>query len=163
MKIGLECADGGHLDEMLSLIDALDHFDKFFVTFRTDATRDLCRIANTHFVPNFRGIIDTSRLPVVLRQVYTAIYLIRTVPRCLSILRREKPDIIISTGGPVTLPMFFLGKMLGVQRIYVESITRVQELSGTGKLAYPMADVFLVQWKSLTAKYRNAQYWGRVL
>ena len=44
--------------------------------------------------------------------------------------------------------------------IFVESFCRVQHLSLTGKLLYPIADKFLVQWPGLTAKYHRAEYVG---
>lgn len=57
----------------------------------------------------------------------------------------------------------FLYKLLGlldVDLVYVESFCRVQHLSLTGKLLYPIADKFIVQWPSLLAGYTRAKYLG---
>eukprot|EP01031_Cornospumella_fuschlensis_P032110 gene32109-38831_t len=44
--------------------------------------------------------------------------------------------------------------------LYVESFCRVQHLSLTGKLLYPIADRFIVQWEDLAEKYSRAEYLG---
>ncbi|ORE05029.1 oligosaccharide biosynthesis protein Alg14 like protein [Rhizopus microsporus var. microsporus] len=53
--------------------------------------------------------------------------------------------------------------LLGIKRIdiiYVESFARVHSLSVTGKLLYPFADQFLVQWPELVSRYPKAIYQG---
>jgi len=163
MRICLECADGGHLDEMLGLLDAFTGHDFFFVTFNTKMTRHAGSITRIHYVPNFKSFIDPTRLPSVFRTVYTFGYLAWNTPKTLGILLRERPDVVISTGGPVTIPIFFLSRILGIRSIYVESITRVDDLSGTGRMVYPIVDIFLVQWPTLLKKYRKAEFWGRII
>ena len=45
-----------------------------------------------------------------------------------------------------------------IKFVYVESLARVRTLSLTGKLVYPLTDVFLVQWPSLLDRYPDAVY-----
>ena len=47
-----------------------------------------------------------------------------------------------------------------VKVAFVESFARVQRLSLTGRLLYPVADVFLVQWPALAKQYPRARYAG---
>lgn len=44
--------------------------------------------------------------------------------------------------------------------IFVESLTRVNELSLTGKLLYFVADRFIVQWKTLYEEFKLTEYHG---
>ena len=44
-----------------------------------------------------------------------------------------------------------------------ESVARVKSLSLSGKLLYPIADKFMVQWPDLLAKYPRARYVGFVI
>ena len=81
----------------------------------------------------------------------------------LKIIVKERPNIIVSTGADVTIPICYLGKFLNVKIFFIESFSRVNDLSPTGKIVYPIADLFLVQWKRLTKKYSKAKYWGSVL
>jgi UDP-N-acetylglucosamine:LPS N-acetylglucosamine transferase len=163
MKICLECADGGHLDEMLSILDAFDEHAVFFVTFNTMTTKELPKVAKTLYIKNFKGAIDPVKLPKPAFWLYTILYLVRRVIPCFIILRKERPDVIISTGGGVTIPLCYLGKLLGVKIIYIESMARINQPSGTGRFIHPIADLFLVQWESMLKFYRKAKYWGRVI
>ena len=47
-----------------------------------------------------------------------------------------------------------------IKVIYVESYTRLKDLSLSGKIIYPLADLFVVQWKQLAHKYPKAVYGG---
>jgi beta-1,4-N-acetylglucosaminyltransferase len=46
--------------------------------------------------------------------------------------------------------------------VYVESLTRTESLSLCGRLVYPLADEFFVQWPK-AAKKRRMRYAGPVL
>ncbi|KAJ3193956.1 UDP-N-acetylglucosamine transferase subunit [Irineochytrium annulatum] len=47
--------------------------------------------------------------------------------------------------------------------IFIESFTRVEELSLSGKLVYSIADRFIVPWEKLKIKYPRAEYIGQIL
>ena len=81
--------------------------------------------------------------------------------KAIGILIREKPDVLVSNGGLLPIPFSYIGKLFGSNIIYIESAARVTTASGAGKLVYPIADLFLVQWKSLLKQYgRKAKYKG---
>jgi UDP-N-acetylglucosamine:LPS N-acetylglucosamine transferase len=87
-----------------------------------------------------------------------------SIPKVFSILWHEKPDLIVSTGSEIAIPVFYIAKLLGIKTIFIESLCRVEEPSLSGKIVYPVSDVFLVQWKQLLSKFgKKAQYWGNVL
>jgi UDP-N-acetylglucosamine:LPS N-acetylglucosamine transferase len=87
-----------------------------------------------------------------------------TTPYVFKILLKEKPDIIISTGSEIAIPVFYIAKLLGIRTMFIESLCRVKEASLSGKIVYPVSDVFLVQWEELLSKFgKKAQYWGNVL
>jgi UDP-N-acetylglucosamine:LPS N-acetylglucosamine transferase len=79
------------------------------------------------------------------------------------VLREEKPDMILSTGAGVAVPFFYLAKSMGIKTVLVESITRINELSMTAKLVYPIVDELLVQWEELAAKFPKAEFHGRIV
>ena len=78
------------------------------------------------------------------------------------ILKVEKPDYIISTGALATFPVCVIGKLRGVKIIYIESFARVDDASMTGKLMYPIADLFLVQWEEMLKIFPKAIYAGGI-
>jgi UDP-N-acetylglucosamine transferase subunit ALG13 len=81
----------------------------------------------------------------------------------LKIFLREKPDIIISTGSEIAIPMIYLSKILGKKVIFIESLTRISDLSFTGKIVRIATDVFLVQWEELTKQYEDTLFKGNLL
>lgn len=163
LKICLESADGGHLDEMLSVMDAFEGYEIFFITFERITTKSLKKNNRVIFIRNLKGKIDPIKLPKILFWVYLALYQIIMLIPSYRILKNENPEIIFSTGGGITIPLCYIGKIMGKKIIYMESLTRLNDLSGTGKLIYPISDLFLVQWKKITDKYTNAKYWGKII
>lgn len=150
MKICLACTHGGHFVEMMRLSDAFKGSDYFFVTYNSEATRN---IRNAYFI-KFEG-----------RGLKAKMMLTKTLIKAFKILIKEKPDVIISTGGgEIAVPFCYIGKMLGAKVIFIETLARMTTPSGGGKCVYPIADLFLVQWESLLKRYGNkAKYWGKVI
>ena len=161
-KICLICGPGGHLDEMLSLIDVFKGTDFFFMTVDATTSINLGVIARTYYFRNRFPYGDKITQIKVL--FFTFFYLILISVAQFRILLKERPSIIVTTGGDETIPACYIGKILGAKIICVESITRIYYPSGTGRILYPISDLFLVQWESLLKKYgKRARYFGRIL
>jgi len=79
------------------------------------------------------------------------------------IIFKKKPKIIISTGASPAIPFFIWAKILRIKTIYIESMSRVTELSLTGKIAIYMADYFFVQWAELKQKYPKTIFMGNII
>lgn len=75
--------------------------------------------------------------------------MIRSIPWVLAVLLKEHPDVILSLGAEIAVPFFYLGRLLGIKTFYIESWCRVEDLSLTGRLLYPVSDIFWVQWPEL--------------
>ena len=145
MKICLTCSHGGHLTEILQLMDAFKGHDVFFITYEGLRTREL---DNKYTMKN----LGKNPLRFLV-----------SVPKVFKILLREKPDIIISTGSEIAIPVFYVARILGIRTMFIESLCRVKEPSLSGRIVYPVSGVFLVQWKQLLDKFgKKAQYWGSV-
>lgn len=158
MNILLECAEGGHLQEMLAITDSFMGHNISFVTAKAVTTEGLEKLGRVYFVRDQYNV--KSRIVVMIIELF---YFFILTCKSLYIIFNEKPRVIVSTGGGCTIPLCYVGKMLGVKIVYVESIARVNKKSGTGRIIYPIADLFLVQWKSMLLHYPNAKYWGRVV
>ncbi len=146
MKICLTCSHGGHLTEILQLMDAFQGQDLFFITYEGARSSEL----NKKYT-----LKNLGKNPVRF---------LLSIPKVFSILLREKPDIVISTGSEIAIPVFYTAKLLRIKTMFIESLCRVEEPSLSGKIVYPVSDIFLVQWKQLLSKFgKKAQYWGNVL
>ena len=82
--------------------------------------------------------------------------------RAWKILRAEKPDMVVTTGALIAFPFCLLGKMTGAKIVYIESFARVHSKSLTGRLVYPFADLFLVQWETMLQLYPKAKFVGGI-
>ncbi len=146
MKICLVCSHGGHLAEIIQLQEAFEGHETFFITYDSARTRELER---KYLLRN----IGTN--PLLMAYALFSIF---------RILRAEKPKLIISTGAEIAIPTFYLAKLFRIKTIFIESWTRVVQPTGTGRIVYPVADVFLVQWERLLTKYgKKARYEGAIV
>ena len=134
MKICLVCSHGGHLTETLQILDAFEGHDIFFATYHSAREEDVTEITRAYFTEN----IGTSVFRMFRAFFWTIL-----------VLRGERPDVIVSLGAEIALPFFYLGKLMRIKTVFIESWCRVEALSKTGKLVYPIADLFLVQWPQL--------------
>lgn len=146
--------------ELMRLLDAFVGHELFLVTYDDVIARgmDTAPIRSTYFIElGDENILLLDSLPQLF------LHLIRVAVEELKILIKERPDIIVTTGSEIAIPMCYMGKVLGKKVIFIESLSRVHRLSRTGRLIYPVASLFLVQWKPLTEKYKRARYGGRVM
>jgi UDP-N-acetylglucosamine:LPS N-acetylglucosamine transferase len=79
------------------------------------------------------------------------------------ILVRERPEVVVTTGAAPGFVALALAKFfLGSRTIWIDSIAASETLSLSARLARPVADVRLVQWRHL-ARPEGPQYCGAVL
>lgn len=78
------------------------------------------------------------------------------------VLRKERPDVIISTGAAVAVPFFYLGKLFGAKLIYIEVFDRINTSTMTGKMVHPITDKFIVQWEEMKQVYPKAINLGSI-
>lgn len=122
--------------------------DRFWVTFDKADARSL--LEGEQFYPCY---FPTNRnLKNLIRNTFLA----------WKILRKEKPDLIISCGAAVAVPFFYLGKLFGSKLVYVEIFDRIDKPTLSGKLVYPIADKFVVQWEEQRKVYPKAVNLGSI-
>lgn len=145
------------MTQALSVTDAFEGTNLYLITLDFPNVRDLSMpdIKKIHKVRLWFGYSMKLGVPFTLLMSFLTIF---------RIFLKNKPNLIFSTGSEIAVPAFFVGKYLFRARtIYMESLTRVHNLSMTGRLLYRIADVFLVQWKELIKKYNKAIYRGRLV
>ena len=76
--------------------------------------------------------------------------------KSLFLYLRIHPDYIITTGAHTAGPMCLIGKIFGSKVIYIETFANIITKTITGRLLYPVADRFIVQWPSMTKIYKDS-------
>lgn len=94
-----------------------------------------------------------------------AVRFLRSCVAGMALVARLRPDAVLSVGHPAAIPLCLAGKLMGAKTIFVESLTRVVELSVTGRILYHLrlADRFYVQWGKLAERYPRCVHAGNVL
>jgi UDP-N-acetylglucosamine:LPS N-acetylglucosamine transferase len=147
-KALLVCSPGGHLLQMLCLEPAWGDLRRTWVTLEAPDSE--------HLLEEERVVLAQGPTNRSLRALLANLRL------AWRVVRRERPDVILSTGAALALPFFLVGKLFGARLIYVESLTRTGALSLTGRLVYPLADAFFVQWPG-AAGPKRARFVGGLL
>lgn len=145
----LVCSSGGHLLQMTELRSAWAGLPHVWVTFdKADARSLLCgeEVVFAHG-PTNRNLRN----------------LMRNLGLARRLIRRLRPSVIVSTGAGVAVPFAWLGWLSRVPVVYVESLTRIDALSLSGRMIAPVADRLYVQWPELRATVPRARFAGRLL
>jgi beta-1,4-N-acetylglucosaminyltransferase len=151
IKICLAASDGGHLTQIQQLAELFERYTYFFVTEKTPVTTSFGITNPVHFLEHIN------------RKKWTfPVLFLYNVWRSYSILKREKPDIVISTGALSALPICLLAKMKGIKLVFIETYSRVESFTLTGKVLYKVSDLFIIQRTSLKKFYPNAVVGGTI-
>ena len=145
MKICLVCSSGGHLIEMSRILPSTIGHDVFLVTYKENFSNLPEDISKVYLLKNILvSRVNCNRFYKRLLYLVQGVLLLYSE---LLILIKEKPDVIISTGSEIAVPLCYLAKVYGKKVIFIESLCRIHDLSATGKLVEPIADCFFVQWE----------------
>ena len=88
--------------------------------------------------------------------------LFRNTILALKVLRKERPDLLISSGAAAAVPFFYIAKLMGKKLIYIEVYDRIDKPTLTGRLVYPIVDCFIVQWEEQKQVYKKAVNLGSI-
>lgn len=144
-RVLLVTSSGGHFQLMRTLARYWQSFpNRLWATFENKTTRTMLEneaVVWAHSPTN-------RNIPNLIRNNLLAY---RTI-------RSYKPDIILSTGAGVSVPFLFHGKLMGCQTVFVESITRVRDLSLSAKILQRLGAIgtLVVQHNELGKRYPEA-------
>lgn len=148
MKICLVGSSGGHLAHLNMLKPFWKDEERFWVIFDKEDARSILKdekMYSCHFPTN-------RNLKNLIKNTFLAI----------KVLKKEKPDVIISSGAAVAAPFFYIGKLFGAKTVYIEVFDRIDKPTVTGKLVYPVTDKFIVQWEEMKKVYPKAINLGSI-
>ena len=148
LKVCLVSSSGGHLTHMYMLKPFWQDKERFWVTFDKEDARSLLKGEKMYpcYYPSNRSL---------------KALMINTV-RAFKVLKKERPDLIISCGAAVAVPFFYVGKLFGAKLIYIEVFDRIDSSTLTGRLVYPITDRFIVEWEEMKKVYPGAINLGSI-
>lgn len=134
-KILVVASSGGHWMQLLRITKSLENtFEIIYVSTLPD--RELSVKGKI-----FRLISDFSRTD--------AFKMLLVFMQAYKIIRREKPDVIMTTGAAPGLVMVFVGWLFRKKTIWIDSLANVEHLSLSGRIASLFVSRAYTQWKGL--------------
>jgi UDP-N-acetylglucosamine:LPS N-acetylglucosamine transferase len=157
MKMLVVLGEGGHTKEIITLVDMLgdDIAYGYIVVEDDEVSASKIRRAG----PVFYVRRPRDKEHHLLRDVAKTLH---SGWQAWRILRRFRPDAVLTSGPSVAVPACAFARLMGIKVIFVETGSRVTRLSLTGRIMYPVASLFIVQWPSLQQRHPKAVYAGRL-
>ena len=136
MKVVAIASAGGHWIQLLRLKPAYEAADLIYIS----TEKSFAETVKEH---RFYTVPDANR--------WNKMLLLKMAVEVFKIIRREKPDVVISTGAAPGLLGIIAGKTIGAKTIWIDSIANVEQLSLSGKLASRVASRTYTQWPHLAS------------
>jgi len=153
-KVLFISSTGGHLNELMQLFPLFEKYESYIITEKDKANENLKQIYGDklYFLPyGTRAKLFTY--------IFKYLYLcIKTIYYYFKI----RPKVIVTTGTHTAGPICILGKLFGSKIIYIETFANTNKKTATGRLIYPIADLFIVQWEEMLKIYPKAIYGGSI-
>ena len=143
---------GGHLTQLLQLKPLFEEYDYHIITEKsviTEALKDDYKMS--FLVYGARNYLFRYIFKLTYNCILSLIYFLR-----------ERPDVIVTTGAHTSVPMCYIAKLFGKKVIFIESFAKTTTPTISGKLVYPIADLFIVQWETMKKHYPKAVYGGSI-
>lgn len=153
-KVLFISSTGGHLNELLQLSPLFEKYNYHIITEKDKANETLKQTYGDKI----------SFLPYGTRAKLFS-YIFKYLWLCIKTIYyycKIKPKVIITTGTHTAGPMCILGKICGSKIIYIETFANTNKKTATGRLIYPIADLFIVQWEEMLKIYPKAVYGGSI-
>ena len=145
---------GGHLEELFQLKPTMEKYDYHIITEKTETNSNL----KEKYGNKIDYLVYGTRKNLIKYAFVMAINCIKSFLFYLKI----KPNIIVTTGTHTAVMMCYIGKFFGAKVIYIETFANRETKTLAGRLVYPIADLFIVQWKDMLKIYPKAEYFGGV-
>lgn len=147
-KVLFISSTGGHLSELMRLEPLFKDYEYTIITEKGATTEYLQDEYNgrVYYVPySTRSKIFSYFFK------YTFV-----IVKSIFLFIKIRPDVIVSTGTHTAVPICYFSKIFGKKIIYIETYANITRKTITGKILYPISNLFIVHWKSMKELYPNA-------
>ena len=144
----------GHFSELMQLEPMFQKYDSYIITEKTKSTSKVKEKYPNHA---FELLFGTKHH--MLSYMFIFPY---NCFKSLFLYWKIRPKYIITTGAHTAVPMCYIGKLFGSKIIYIETFACINTKSLSGRLVYPISNLFLVQWENMLKYYPKAKYIGKL-
>lgn len=152
MRVIFTSSAGGHFSELCELRELMERYNSFLITEDHEMMQEYKKKnqSRSWYMPAgtkehlFKFLCN---FPINIYKSFRAFI-------------KVKPDLVIATGAHTTVPICYIAKLFGKKVIFIETFANITTKTLSGKLVYPIADLFLVQWEEMLKLYPKAKYRG---
>ena len=143
---------GGHLTQLLELKSIFPDYDYVLITEKTDVTKEMNQKYNMNY------LVYGSR-KYIFSYIFKFSY---NIIKSFYLFFKYKPEVIVTTGAHTAVPMCYIGRLFRRKVIFIESYAKRTSPTLSGRLVYPIASIFIVQWETMLEFYPKAKYFGGI-
>ena len=147
-KVLFISSTGGHFTELMKF-EKMFIMYKFFIITEKDITTEFLKEKYKEKV----GYLPYCTRSNMGRYCLIFFYVIL---KSIFFYIKIKPDVIVSTGTHTAIPICFIAKIFRKKIIYIETYANITQKTLTGRILYPIADLFIVQWQEMKKQYPKA-------
>ena len=143
---------GGHLEELLQLKSLFNRYEYHLVTEKTKSNENLVDTYPGHVSYLVYGTKDH-----LLKYLFIFPF---NIIKSFILFLKIRPDVIITTGTHTAVPMCYIAKLFKKKVVFIETFASHKVPTKSGRMVYPNADLFIVQWPEMLKVYEKAQCFG---
>lgn len=153
-KVLFISSTGGHFSELMQLKPLFSKYDYHIIT-EKNKTNDNLKAEYGKRISYLPYGTRSKLFTYIFKYLYLCI-------KTVFLYAKIRPRYIITTGTHTAGPMCYFGKIFGSKIIYIETFANRNSKTATGKLVYPIADLFIVQWEEMLKLYPKAVMGGSI-
>lgn len=150
-KVLFISSTGGHLSELLQLDSLFKKYDSYLITEKTKSNISLKNKYN-----NVSYLIYGTK-DHIFSYIFKFSY---NIIKSFILYFKIRPKVIVTTGTHTAVPICYIGKLFGSKIIFIETFANRNTKTLAGKLVYPIANKFIVQWEDMLKLYPKATFGG---
>lgn len=151
-KVLFIASTGGHLNELMQLKPMFKKCNSYIITEKDKST--IC--LKEQYAKKISYLIYGTK-------DHKFSYIFKFTANCFKSLFyyiKIRPKVIITTGTHTAVPICYIGKLFGSKIIFIETFANRTTKTLSGKLVYPIANLFVVQWEEMLNLYPKAVLGG---
>lgn len=143
---------GGHLTQLLELKKIFNDYNYILVTEKTDVTKEMKNKYKMAY------LVYGSR-EYLFSYIFKFSY---NILKSIYLFIKYRPQVIVTTGAHTAVPMCYIARLFRRKVIFIESYAKRTSPTLSGRLVYPIATTFIVQWETMLKFYPKARFFGGI-
>lgn len=153
-KVLFIASTGGHLNELFQLKPIFNKYNYYIITEKDKSTINLKNEYKNKISYLIYGT-RKNKFAYIFKFIFNSF-------KSLFLYIKIRPNYIITTGTHTAVPICYIGKLFGTKIIFIETFANRNTKTLSGKIIYPISNLFIVQWEEMLKLYPKAILGGPI-